>query len=524
MLSTFNSIDDMWSHFKNILLNAMGKHVPSKLTSSRPTYPWITTAVRRGINRKNKAGRKAHKTKKPKDRERYRKLKAQAQRTSREAYNNYVHDIISPEQTENPKQFWSFIKSKKKDNSGIAPLRGNDGLIYSDSNNKTDILNTQFKSAYTQEESSLADLGQSSTTSMPDISISFKGVHKLLSELKIHIAAGPDSISPQLLREVADIIAPALTRIYQASLDTGTVPTDWRTANIVPIFKKGDQSKASNYRPVSLTAICSKMLEHIIHSNVMDHLTYYNILSDSQHGFRARGSCETQLVVTIQELAKTVSEGKQIDAILLDFSKAFDKVAHNRLLLKLKHYGIRGNTLQWIRHFLTDRTQLVILEGTHSSTCAVDSGVPQGTVMGPLLFLAFITDLPESVTSNARLFADDCLLYCVVNSNADQLQLQEDLHQLEKWEKTWQMSFNADKCFTLHISKKRKPTEYNYLLHNQMLEVTKNSKYLGVTISNDLSWANHSSNNKTLNARLLARVIMGCITIWMSIPYLAIKA
>ena len=144
--------------------------------------------------------------------------------------------------------------------------------------------------------------------------------------------------------------------------------------------------------------------------------------------------------------------------------------------------------------------------------------------MGPLLFLAFITDLPESVTSNARLFADDCLLYCVVNNNADQLQLQEDLHQLEKWEKTWQMSFNADKCFTLHISKKRKPTEYNYLLHNQMLEVTKNSKYLGVTISNDLSWANHSSNNKTLNARLLARVIMGCITIWMSIPYLAIKA
>ena len=109
----------------------------------------------------------------------------------------------------------------------------------------------------------------------------------------------------------------------------------------------------------------------------MDHLTYYNILSDSQHGFRARRSCETQLVVTIQELAKTQSEGKQIDAMLLDFSKAFDKVPHNRLLLQLDHYGIRGNTLQWIRHFLTDRTQQVLLEGTHSSTCAVDSGVPQ---------------------------------------------------------------------------------------------------------------------------------------------------
>ena len=378
VLSTFNSIDDMWPNFKNILLNAMGKHVPCMLTSSRPTYPWITTAVRRGINRKNKAGMKARKTKKPKDRERYRKLKAQAQRTSRQAYGNYVHDIISPEQTETPKRFWSFIKSKKQDNSGAAPLRGNDGLIYSDSNNKADILNTQFKSAYTQEDqSSLPDLGQSSTPSMPDISISFKGVHKLLSELKIHKTAGPDSISPRLLRKVADSIAPARIRIYQASLDTGTVPTDWRTANIVPIFKKGDKSKASNYRPVSLTDICSKMLEHIIHSNVMDHLTYYNILSDSQHGFRARRSCEKQLVVTIQELAKTQSEGKQIDAMLLDFSKAFDKVPHTRLLLQLDHYGIRGNTLQWIRHFLTDRTQQVLLEGTHSSTCAVDSGVPQ---------------------------------------------------------------------------------------------------------------------------------------------------
>jgi hypothetical protein len=188
------------------------------------------------------------------------------------------------------------------------------------------------------------------------------------------------------------------------------------------------------------------------------------------------------------------SEGKKIDAILLDFSKAFDKVPHNRLLLKLDHYRIRGNTLQWIRHFLTDRTQQVLLEGTHSSTCAADSGVPQGTVLGLLLFLAFINDLPDSVISNARLFADDCLLHRVVKSNADQLQLQEDLHQLEKWEKTWQMSFNADKCFTLHISKKRKPTEYNYLLHNQVLEVAKDSKYLGVTISNDLSWANHISN------------------------------
>ena len=373
MSTSFHSVDDMWLAFTNILINAMEKCVPSKLSSTRPTYPWINTEVRRAISRKNKAGRKARKTKNPKDRERYHKMKALAQKTSRQAYNNYIHDIISPEQAENPKRFWSFIKSKKQDNSGVAPLRGQDGLIYSDSKNKSEILNNQFKSAYTQEDkSNLPDLRESTFPSMPQINISEKGVHKLLTDLKIHKAAGPDSIPPRLLKELADVISPALARIFQTSLDAGSVPKDWRTANIVPIFKKGDKSKAANYRPVSLTAICCKKLEHIIYSNIMDHLTQHNILADSQHGFRARRSCETHLVTTIQDLARNLSEGKQIDAILLDFSKAFDKVPHQRLLLKLNHYGIRENTLQWIQHFLQDRTQQVLLGGIHSSTCAVD--------------------------------------------------------------------------------------------------------------------------------------------------------
>ena len=130
------------------------------------------------------------------------------------------------------------------------------------------------------------------------------------------------------------------TRIFQTSLDEGTAPKDWRKANIVPIFKKGDKSKPANYRPVSLTAICSKILEHIIYSNIMNHLSQNNLLSDNQHGFRACRSCETQLITTVQELhvAKNMSSGKQIDAILLDFSKAFDKVPHRRLLMKLDHY------------------------------------------------------------------------------------------------------------------------------------------------------------------------------------------
>ena len=202
----------------------------------------------------------------------------------------------------------------------------------------------------------MPDLGESSIPLMPHITIKEKEVHKLLSNLNYHKASGPDSIPTRLLRLLASTIAPPLTKNFQDSLDMGIVPKDWRTASIVPVFKKGDISNAANYRPVSLKAICCKMQEHMICNNIMDHLSTYQILSNCQHGFRARRSCETQLITTIQDLAKILSEGKQIDAVLLDFSKAFDKVPHQRLLLKLKLYGIRDNTLQWIQHFLKDRT------------------------------------------------------------------------------------------------------------------------------------------------------------------------
>lgn len=180
---------------------------------------------------------------------------------------------------------------------------------------------------------------------MDNIVISQRGVHKLLSNLNAHKATGPDAISARFLKELAEEITPALTFFFQMSLEGGEVPDDWRIAHI-PIFKKGDKSTAANYRPVSLTSICSKMLEHILHSKIMDHFERNPILTPAQHGFRSKRSCETQFIATIQDLVSNMSNGNQIDVILLDFAKAFDKVPHRHLLHKLNFYGIRGCTLQ----------------------------------------------------------------------------------------------------------------------------------------------------------------------------------
>ncbi|MEW8541896.1 MAG: reverse transcriptase family protein [Candidatus Thiodiazotropha sp.] len=182
-----------------------------------------------------------------------------------------------------------------------------------------------------------------------------------------------------------------------------------------------------------------------------------NILTDCQQGFRKRRSCETQLILTINDLARGQNAKQQIGAVLLDFSKAFDRVPHQRLLLKLNHYGVRGNILRWTEDFVSARTQEVIIEGSKSSPLPVTSGVPQGTVLSPLLFLAYINDMPKCVQSEIKLFADDSLLYRRVRSSADCHQLQEDLDKLQEWEQKWQMAFNADNCEVIRITNKKGP-------------------------------------------------------------------
>ena len=285
---------------------------------------------------------------------------------------------------------------------------------------------------------------------------------------------------------------------------TGDLPVDWTRANVAPIFKKGSKLQAVNYRPVSLTCITCKLFEHIICRHVLDHLEQHKILTDLQHGFRSGRSCETQLITTFQDIAEMYDKkGSQIDIAVLDFSKAFDTVPHDGLLSKLKHYGIDKNIWQWISNFLKKRKQCVVVDGVSSGLVDVDSGVPQGTVLGPILFLLHINDLPSIVSSKVRLFADDCLIYRQIKSNNDQIELQRDLNLLESWGAKWGMRFNAAKCNIMRVSRMRLPFLYSYKLSGQVLDEVKDSKYLGVTISDNLDWSKHITTTTTkANARL----------------------
>ena len=232
-----------------------------------------------------------------------------------------------------------------------------------------------------------------------------------------------------------------------------------------------------------MTVVTCKILEHIICSSVAKHLETHGILNYVQHGFRKNRSCESQLIFTIQDLAKGIDLGEQIDLILLDFSKAFDKVPHKRLLYKAEYYGISRSTLWWIRDFLSSRNQRVIVDGKSSHTAPVRSGVPQGSVLGPLVFLLFINDLPDYVqSSTVRLFSDDCILYRKIQNEADSKLLQEDMNNLLRWESDWQMEFHPSKCQLLCVTNKHKPSPTSYDIHGHKLELVDSAKYLGVTI------------------------------------------
>ena len=266
----------------------------------------------------------------------------------------------------------------------------------------------------------------------------------------------------------------------------------WKKAIIAAIYKKGKKSDPGNYRPVSLTSVISKVMESIVRDAMVEHLMKNNLFTDNQHGFVPGRDCIAQLLIWMEIWTKMIEDGVCFDAIYTDFSKAFDSVPHARLFVKMEALGIRGDILKWVKSFLSGRTQCVNVDGAFSSWKKVISGIPQGSVIGPILFVIFINDMPEQVIHNfCKLFADDCKLFGPVNASGENL-VQSDLAKLEQWSKIWQLPFNAKKCKVMHFghnNPKRK-----YVLNGQELEATRAEKDLGVMVDDNLKFHIHTAS------------------------------
>ena len=401
----------------------------------------------------------------------------------------------------NSKNFWKYVNSKRKSKCGISELHTNsDGksFVATSDGDKAEVLADFFTTVFTNED----------VTSMPPFDnrgkpqesfedITEEEVRLLLHGLNTTKSAGPDMAHPKVLQELSSVIHKPLCMIFKSSLETGIVPECWKEAVISALFKKGDKRLASNYRPVSLTSILCKILEKVIRKRIIDHMDNQNLFSNKQFGFLGGRSTSLQLLSVLDSWTEILDRGGEVNTIYMDFMKAFDKVPHARLMKKMRAYNISETLCKWVEDFLSNRKQCVRVNGSRSSWHDITSGIPQGSVLGPVLFVIFINDLPECVKSSVFLFADDTKLFREIASTDDINILQSDLDSLFKWSKDWLLRFHPDKCKFLPIHcKNRSHVECEYKMKTYdggsiSLQTVENEKDIGVTVDNYLSFEDH---------------------------------
>ena len=299
---------------------------------------------------------------------------------------------------------------------------------------------------------------------------------------------------PRVLKELAEELAKPLTILFKKSLESEELPAHWLQAVITPIFKKGSKRLPENYRPVSLTCIACKMLEKLIVRIIIKHIKENQFESDRQHGFVKGKSTTTNILEVLNIWTEALSHGIPVDVLYLDYQKAFDSVPHQRLLKQINSFGITSKAKNWIEAFLSNRKQKVRVNGEESRWAPVLSGIPQGSIMGPILFSLFVNDLPQEVHSLISLFADDTKIHIPLTSDEAATQLQEDLWTLESWAERMQMRFHPNKCKIMHLGHNN--PKKDYYMHNtdgtmHRLEETEVEKDLGVYIDNELKFTNH---------------------------------
>ena len=318
----------------------------------------------------------------------------------------------------------------------------------------------------------------------------------LLLSLDTSKASGPDGISAKMLKNTATSIYRSVTKIFNQSISTGQVPSGWKSSLVVPVPKTSDHlQNPNNYRPISLLSILSKVLEKHIYSLIVNFLAEHHLLSDAQWDFLPGRSTVSALLSTVHHWFELLEDGKEVCAVFLDFKKAFDSVPHIPLLEKLQRIGLDAHLIMWIKNYLTPRMQSVAVDGATLNPMPVLSGVPQGSVLGPLLFLIYINDITTislSTLSQCILYADDVLLYRPITCSYDVRAIKFDIEEVEQWADSNHLNLNPTKCKYMVISRKQCAT-YSFVLYlnGVPLERVEIFKYLGVLLRSNLGWSDH---------------------------------
>ena len=404
----------------------------------------------------------------------------------------------------NPKFFYSIAKKFSKVKIGVGPLLNTAKTLIAAPLAMAEILSEQYSSVFStpsQQNLSPSHIFPDEDVEDPqpciqDIAFNSDQLAEAMNELSTNAAPGPDGFPSILLKKCRFALAPPLSVIWQQSLVDGEIPAVCKSATITPIHKGKSRALAQNYRPVALTSHLIKVFEKVVRNHIVAFMEKHHLFNQSQHGFRGGRSCLSQLLAHFDKITSELEKGNGVDVIYLDFAKAFDKVDHGITLQKLKSLGIKGKLGRWLMSFLTNRVQRVVVDGQRSTPQPVVSGVPQGSVLGPLIFLILIGDIDENVANSfISSFADDTRVGNGITSEEDVHQLQADLEAIYRWSVSNNMSFNSEKFELLRYKSKKSKliqSTTSYISDNgSVIQEKSHVRDLGVTLSNDATFSQH---------------------------------
>ena len=515
------TVHECWIIFKTKLIELVEKYIPMS-TPRDYNEPWMNKSLMRYWKKKYHAWKRYTENKSNTRQQAYRKeadvFKKQARRAKR-----IYEKRLSKGARHNKKAFFRYVNSKLTVRPEITEMLKGNGELADNEKDICGILGRYFSSVHTAPSNEEMPVMEAMYESeIRNLIISRLDVESRLEKLKPNKSCGPDNIHPYVLQKTATAVSIPLEKIFNLSLSSGECPSDWKSANVTPIHKKGDRTEPSNYRPVSLTSQVCKVLESIVRGHILKHLADNDILSDRQHGFREGRSCLSNLLEVMECWTEILDESDGVDVAYLDFRKAFDLVSHKHLLYKMSKYGITNQILSWVTSFLSDRKQRVVIRGTSSEPFDVTSGVPQGSVLGPILFLIYINDLPLGIISPLSLFADDSKIFTRIVSDKKKRKktqidikgnevLQRDLDNIKEWADKWKMEFNVDKCKVMHIGQNN--PGHTYTMGGVDLIVTAEERDLGVLVDNKLEFDKHIKEivNKANRMVGLIRIGFACL-------------